>query len=212
VTVVVVSPAFLASPWAQFANQLATHQGIEAANDGSATLVPAILADCELPLLSRFRVPLDFRNQDREHWEAEAEKLRKKLAAPVPTVAPVPCPYPGIRPFTAEDAARFHGRDKEVKDLLGRLRDGQRELYVIGPSGSGKSSLVAAGLVPSLHRSRELAGGSFLVRQMRPGADPAAVLAGVLEATATGRSDAVMGWLGDAVGRLLANHPITTGC
>jgi len=30
------------------------HQSIEAANDGSATLVPAILADCELPLLSRF--------------------------------------------------------------------------------------------------------------------------------------------------------------
>ena len=55
--VVVVSPAFLASPWAQFANQLAMHQSIETASDGSATLVPAILADCELPLLSRFRVP-----------------------------------------------------------------------------------------------------------------------------------------------------------
>jgi len=41
---VVVSPTFLASPWAQFANQLAMHQSIEAANDGSATLVPAILA------------------------------------------------------------------------------------------------------------------------------------------------------------------------
>jgi hypothetical protein len=49
------------------------HQSIKAANNGSATLVPALLADCELPLLSRFRVPLDFRNQDREHWEAEAD-------------------------------------------------------------------------------------------------------------------------------------------
>jgi hypothetical protein len=67
VTVMVVSPAFLVSPWARFANQLAMHQSIEAASDGSATLVPAILADCALPLLSRFRVPLDFRNQDREH-------------------------------------------------------------------------------------------------------------------------------------------------
>lgn len=197
VTVVVVSPAFLASPWSRFANELAMHQSIEAANDGSATLVPAILADCEL-LLSRLRVALDFRDQEREHWEAEVAKLRKKLAAPAPGIALVPCPYPGIRPFTTEDAARFHGRDKEVRDLVGRLRDGQRELYVIGPSGSGKSSLVAAGLVPSLRQSPELAGGSFLVRQMRPGADPTAALTGVLEATE--RSDADMRWLGDAVG------------
>jgi len=131
VTVVVVSPAFLASPWAQFASDLATHQSVEAANDGSSTLVPAILADCELSLLSRFRVPLDFRNQDREHWEAEAEKLRKKVAAQAPVVAPVSCPYQGIRPFRTEDAAHFHGRDEEITDLVGRLRYGQRELYVI---------------------------------------------------------------------------------
>jgi len=139
VTVVVVSPAFLASPWAQFASQLATHQSIDAVNDGSATLVPAFLADCELPLLSRFRVPLDFRNPDRAHWEAEAEKLRKRLAATAPVEARVPCPYPGMQPFKTEDAARFHGRTQEIKELLGRLRDGQRELYVIGPSGSGKA-------------------------------------------------------------------------
>jgi len=157
---------------ASVANQLAMHQSIEAANDGSATLVPVILADCELPLLSRFRVPLDFRNQEREHWEAEAARIRKKLAAPAPELASAPCPDPGARPFTTVDAARFHGRNKEVADLLGRLRDGQRELYVIGPAGSGKSSLVAAGLVPNLRRSPELAGGSFLVRQMRPGGNP----------------------------------------
>ncbi|HEY0484424.1 MAG TPA: hypothetical protein VGD37_43185 [Kofleriaceae bacterium] len=122
-------------------------------------------------------------------------------------VAPEPCPYPGMRPFKTEDAARFHGRDKEVADLLGRMRDGQRELYVIGPSGSGKSSLVAAGLVPSLRRTPELAGASFLVRQMRPGADPTAALEGVLEGTAADRSDTALRWLGDAVDRLLAGHP-----
>jgi len=207
VTVVVVSPAFLVSPWAQLAHQLAMTRSIEAASDGSATLVPAILADCELPLLSRFRVALDFRNQDREHWEEETARLRQMLAAPLPAVAEPPCPYPGIRPFTLEDAARFHGRDKEVGDLLSRLRDGEPELYVIGPSGSGKSSLVAAGLVPRLHSSPELAGAAFLVRQMRPGVDPTAGLAGVLEATATEQADPAMRWLGDAVGRVLAAHP-----
>jgi WD40 repeat protein len=206
-TVVVVSPAFVASPWAQLANQLATQVSIEAAGNGSAALVPARLADCALPLLSRFRESLDFRNRSREHWEAEAARLRKRLAAPERVVAAVPCPYPGMRPFAADHAAQFHGRDKEITELLGRLRDGQRELYVIGPSGSGKSSLVAAGLVPSVRRSPELAGGAFVVVQMRPGADPAAQLAGVLEATPGERGDATRGWLGDAVGRLLASHP-----
>jgi len=108
-TVAVVSPAFVASPWAQLANQLATYVSIEAASTGSAVLVPAILAACELPLLSRSLVQLDFfRNRSREHWEAEVAKLRQRLAAPAPVAAAVPCPYPGMRPFSTEDAARFH--------------------------------------------------------------------------------------------------------
>ena len=204
VTVVVVSPGFLASPWAQFANQLALQHTIEAEDDGNATLVPAILADCDLPLLSRFRAPLDFRDPAREHWEAEVARLRTRLAAPAPTAAALACPYPGLRPFTADDAASFCGRDSEVRELLGRLRDGQRELYVIGPSGSGKSSLVAAGLVPSLRDTPDLAGGAFVVRQLRPGAAPIAALAGGLEATAAERAAAGAPWLSDAIGRLLA--------
>ena len=207
VTVVVVSRAFLASPWAQFAHQLAMHQSIEAAKDGSATLVPAILEDCDLPLLTRFRKPLDFRNPKREHWEAEAAWLRNRIAAKAPESAPVRCPYPGMQPFKADDALHFHGRKHEVDEMLGRLRDGQREVYVIGPSGSGKSSLVAAGLIPRLCDHPDLAGGSYIVRQLRPGPNPTATLAGVLEATVPAADDAAAPWLGDAVGRLLASHP-----
>jgi hypothetical protein len=66
--------------------------------------------------------------------------------------------------------------------------------------------VIAAGLVPSLRRFPELAGGSFLVRQMRPGAVPAVMLAGVLEATKAERGDADLGWMSHAVGRLLASH------
>lgn len=205
-TVVVVSPAFLASPWARFANQLATHQSIEPLRDCGATLVPALLADCDVPLLSRVYVSLDFRNRSREHWEVEAAKLRAKLSVPALEVGPVPCPYPGIQPFTTEDADRFYGRRPEVTDLLGRLRDGQRELYVIGPSGSGKSSLVFAGLLPSLQRTPGLAGGSFLVRQMRPGTDPTAALAASLDAATAHQAGEPVHWLAGAVSRLLASH------
>src|ERR1041384_7484668 len=44
----------------------------------------------------------------------------------------VPCPYPGMRPYTADDAKAFHGRAAEIDELLGRLRAGEREIYVIG--------------------------------------------------------------------------------
>jgi hypothetical protein len=91
------------------------------------------------------------------------------------------CPYPGMRPYTADDADRFHGRDEEIQELLGRLRMGEREIYVIGPSGSGKSSLVAAGVLPRL--ARGVTGlGRFVVRDLRPGERPAARLGQVLEA------------------------------
>jgi WD40 repeat protein len=71
-------------------------------------------------------------------------------------------PYPGLNCFEEQDAAVFCGRDGEVRALLERLtamrrdRDpGRRTLLVIGPSGSGKSSLVRSGTVPSLKRGYE---------------------------------------------------------
>ncbi|HEX3477143.1 MAG TPA: CHAT domain-containing protein, partial [Kofleriaceae bacterium] len=92
----------------------------------------------------------------------------------------LPCPYPGMRPYTADDAAGFHGREAEIDELIGRLRAGEREIYVIGPSGSGKSSLVAAGVLPRL--ARGVAGlGAHVVRTMRPGEHPAARLSEALD-------------------------------
>ena len=91
----------------------------------------------------------------------------------------VPCPYPGMRPYTADDAGGFHGRDAEIDELIGRLRAGEREIYVIGPSGSGKSSLVAAGVLPRLAR-RAARLGPFIVRTMRPGEQPAARMSEVM--------------------------------
>ena len=57
-------------------------------------------------------------------------------------------PFPGLRPFEAEEDHLFFGREKEIADLVRRLGS-HRFLSVIGTSGSGKSSLVRSGLIPA---------------------------------------------------------------
>lgn len=86
-------------------------------------------------------------------------------------------PFPGLRPFEADEDHLFFGREKEIDELLRRLRV-CRFLSIIGTSGSGKSSLVRSGLIPSLY-------GGFMVNTspgwriaiMRPGEDPVRNLA-----------------------------------
>jgi hypothetical protein len=64
----------------------------------------------------------------------------------------LPSPYVGLRPFTEKDALLFFGRDAHVRDLLAKLERQQRFVAVLGASGTGKSSLVLAGLIPALRR------------------------------------------------------------
>jgi energy-coupling factor transporter ATP-binding protein EcfA2 len=68
-----------------------------------------------------------------------------------PTIADADCPYLGLDAFDEDDATRFFGRSAAITDALERLRTG-RLLAVVGPSGSGKSSLVRAGVIAALKR------------------------------------------------------------
>jgi WD40 repeat protein len=86
-----------------------------------------------------------------------------------------PAPYPGLESFTDNDAdaAIFFGRSTEISRCLEDLREmrakGARQPYaMLGASGSGKSSLMKAGLLPRLRRER----GWIVLRAFRPGADP----------------------------------------
>jgi hypothetical protein len=58
-------------------------------------------------------------------------------------------PYPGLRPFLDHEAALLLGRGRQVREIIERLRE-TRFVAVIGGSGSGKSSLIRAGVVPEL--------------------------------------------------------------
>lgn len=60
------------------------------------------------------------------------------------------CPYRGLEAFTAGDVDVFHGRGRVVDAVLAGLRRDRRFLALLGPSGSGKSSLVHAGVLPTL--------------------------------------------------------------
>ncbi|HWO25043.1 MAG TPA: CHAT domain-containing protein [Kofleriaceae bacterium] len=75
----------------------------------------------------------------------------------------------------AEDAAEhFYGREPELADLLERLRAGDQEIYIIGPSGSGRTSRLARGLS---RLARGVSGlGPLVARTIRPGERPSARL------------------------------------
>ncbi len=89
-------------------------------------------------------------------------------------------PYPGLRPFREEESHLFFGRAEQVDELLGSLRR-SRFVAVMGPSGSGKSSLVAAGLYPALHGGLAPGMGSrWAIASLRPGANPIRNMASAL--------------------------------
>ena len=79
-------------------------------------------------------------------------------------------------PFRPEDARFFFGREAEIQDLLTKLR-AHRFLLVIGSSGSGKSSLVLAGLLPKLADPNVFLPGTWKTVTLRPGATPLKELA-----------------------------------
>lgn len=84
-------------------------------------------------------------------------------------------PYKGLRAFQAADEQDFFGREKLTRKLLAMMRqngDYGRFLAVVGPSGSGKSSLVKAGLIPALWRGELPGSERWFITDLIPGAHP----------------------------------------
>ena len=84
-----------------------------------------------------------------------------------------PNPYKGLNAFQEEDASNFYGREEIVERLIQSLRDeNKRFLAIVGSSGSGKSSLVRAGLIPAIRRGRIAGSHEWYITTMLPGNDP----------------------------------------
>ena len=86
------------------------------------------------------------------------------------TNEPVANPYKGLRAFTVADTSDFFGRENLVITMLERLRSDERFLAVVGPSGSGKSSVVKAGLIAALRD--ETISDKWFIAECVPGLNP----------------------------------------
>ncbi|MBE2198745.1 MAG: protein kinase [Anaerolinea sp.] len=83
-------------------------------------------------------------------------------------------PYKGLRPFASADARSYFGRETLIRRVLARLNAAaaNRFLAIVGPSGSGKSSLMHAGLIPALVRGEVAGSERWFIAQMTPGKRP----------------------------------------
>src|ERR1044071_2555004 len=89
-------------------------------------------------------------------------------------------PFPGLRSFDTGENYLFFGRDGQSDEVLTKLRN-SRFVAVVGTSGSGKSSLVRAGLLPALYSGHMTnAGSSWRIAIFRPGNSPISNLAKAL--------------------------------
>jgi WD40 repeat protein len=121
--------------------------------------------------------PRGYERDDQETWTWFASHLLEEDVSRSISLDGERAPYPGLAAFTGEDHASFVGREAEVEELVNRLRE-QHLVAVVGASGVGKSSFLAAGVVPVLP-------GGWRAVTFRPGTAPIEALRAGL-----GRDDA----------------------
>jgi WD40 repeat protein len=135
-------------------------------------VIPVLLPGCSdlSPCFLFLNTWIDLRDGFEDAPSLDRLVLALRGEAPEPGArGEIPlCPFRGLDPFREEDAPFFFGREAFVERLLERVRD-HRLVAVVGSSGSGKSSVVHAGLIPRLRRQRD---PFWVVLSFPPGDDP----------------------------------------
>lgn len=187
--VVLLSPNWLDSPWcvAEISHAQALRKAIIPLQ--IAEIEPALLTNKAPPALRRVQT-IDWRRPDAPKRLSNALVCAGLDPKSLVVWMGDRDPYPGLAAFHRADAPVYFGRDQEVTDLLAILnacRASQRPRMVIiqGASGSGKSSLVRAGLLPKLEQYPER---WLVIPPCRPLQDPFRELRGVFESAVSGPS------------------------
>ncbi|MEO1166415.1 MAG: protein kinase, partial [Chloroflexota bacterium] len=152
---------------------------LQAEEDGKP-IFPVTASETNIPIYMKERHVLAL----YEDYEGNLETLLTELPDPPPvlnyamtqeSIVDLENPYKGLQAFQEYDSANFFGRDDLTKQLVERLSEKvelQRFLAVIGPSGSGKSSVVKAGLLPALRKGAVDNSDEWFYVEMFPGTQP----------------------------------------
>lgn len=181
VVIAVLSPESIVSEWVQFEVLYGREQN---------KFILPVMAASSMDLLGqsdvlRWLLDVHFINFENRYEEAFPELLKalpgKRRLGSFDTIDPalIPNPFKGLEAFQQTDASFFFGREQLVKKALAALKPGRsrRFLAVVGASGSGKSSLVRAGVIPQI-RAGALAGSqAWRVAIFTPGEQPVKALA-----------------------------------
>jgi WD40 repeat protein len=160
VVIALLSRNWLGSPWCFTEAVTATFRGKDVVGIETEDLTSDDLARVPPILHERQRVRL--RDGDNRGWQEVLEALDRSGLDPDDwfPIPPNVGPYPGLVAFDEKDAGVFFGRKVEITEYLGILDtlrgpDRSQVLVISGGSGSGKSSLLRAGLIPRLRRKPE---------------------------------------------------------
>ncbi|MDA0158851.1 AAA family ATPase [Solirubrobacter ginsenosidimutans] len=137
----------------------------EAARDWARAQAMARVADAAART-SADRAQLQLAEGDLTLRVVEFQGIREPASA-----TPGACPYKGLETFDVEDAAVFFGRERLVAELVARL-PGARLLGIVGPSGSGKSSAMRAGLLAAIGAGVLPGSETWAQAVIRPGERP----------------------------------------
>ncbi|AXG51866.1 WD-40 repeat protein [Streptomyces lincolnensis] len=149
----------------------------------SVTTLAKAASGERLPSLAVLQAYVQACGADPVPWEtrwAEAEALDEEERQEDADAAP---PYRGLARFEPDDCELFFGRDRLI-DELSELTRGSPFAVVFGASGSGKSSLLRAGLIPVLRERIAQQGRTAVLRILTPGARPATTYGHLLTPTA----------------------------
>ena len=169
-------------------------------------VIPVLLPTAHPPELSRLPSFLQATTWVEFQKTLDDEAALHRLISGIRGVPPGPgpgkavlegeCPYRGLESFEKVHARFFFGRERLTQELIFRLRpspSGQenRFLTILGASGSGKSSLARAGLVPALERGELEGSAEWPVAILKPGSDPLESLSVALAKLDGGKPTAV---------------------